>query len=538
MPFDTDHLARSGLSAARLHALLELHHTSTLPRLSTLWSYYRNTMTTPGMGGAGVGLRQASAPSRPYRLAQERGLPARITGTGARDPLADDRSASARKEVVIENDIAWRVQTMVDFLFGRPVRIRSTAADPKLRERIERALEATWEASGGIGLLQDAALLGHVYGHVDLIVRAGALESPAGTRRTLNTPTELLEAARAVRIEAVEPRRGFSVLDPDDYRRTRAFILTWSREADASESSTDAPSRSRNGPSPRRIAPRWWLPDHPGQPDQADSAARTHIIEILSAGQRRVYTLTPQGPTLIDSGPALVTEGAQDELNAPPVVHIQNLSQPFRSDGLGEVEPLIPLQDELNTRLSDRAYRVTMSAFRMYFAKGFDPDSRLAIGPGSVLTSDNSDASITTIGADAPSPSEDAHVEQVREALDKASGVPPLATGVVRAKVGNLTSENALRLTLTGLISKTERKRITYGRGLARASELVLLALDRAGVLTTRPEDRAVRVEWPEILPRNEADALAAAKAKLELGVPRDRVLAELGYQRTEPEIV
>jgi hypothetical protein len=65
-----------------------------------------------------------------------------------------------------------------------------------------------------------------------------------------------------------------------------------------------------------------------------------------------------------------------------PVVHIQNLSQPFRYEGLSEVEPLIGLQDELNTRLSDRASRVTMSSFKMYLAKRLDGFENARVGPG------------------------------------------------------------------------------------------------------------------------------------------------------------
>ncbi len=39
---------------------------------------------------------------------------------------------------------------------------------------------------------------------------------------------------------------------------------------------------------------------------------------------------------------------------------------PLSYEGLSDVEPLIPLQDELNTRLSDRANRVTYQAFNMF----------------------------------------------------------------------------------------------------------------------------------------------------------------------------
>ncbi|MBC7773545.1 MAG: phage portal protein [Pyrinomonadaceae bacterium] len=221
-----------------------------------------------------------------------------------------------------------------------------------------------------------------------------------------------------------------------------------------------------------------------------------------------------------------------------PVIHIQNVSQPFAYPGISEVEPLIPLQDELNTRLCDRASRVTMQSFKMFLAKGIDGFDKSPVGPGQVWATDNIEAKVESFGGDAGAPGEDEHIEQIREALDKASGVPPLASGVVRAKIGNLTSENALRVTLMGLLSKTARKRVSYGRGLAEVSRLVLTALNEAGILRTSPSDRGVRVEWPDPLPRDEKDLLTAAKAKIELGIPRERVLSELGYSPNDPGIV
>jgi hypothetical protein len=210
-----------------------------------------------------------------------------------------------------------------------------------------------------------------------------------------------------------------------------------------------------------------------------------------------------------------------------PVVHIQNLSQPFRYEGQGEVEPLIPLQDELNTRLSDRASRVTMQSFKMYLAKGVEGFDRAPVMPGVVWSTDNPDAEVVAFGGDAASPSEEAHIREVRDALDKASGVPPLASGVVQARIGNLSSANALRITLMGVLAKTARKRVTYGAGVQRACRLVLGA----------PADRGTRLDWPDPLPTDEREQAQAAEARARLGVPRDRVLEELGYSASDPGI-
>ena len=54
--------------------------------------------------------------------AQEAGLPRRITG--APEAWADDRGA--RREVVIENDIAWRIHAMVIDLCAEGISFRAT----------------------------------------------------------------------------------------------------------------------------------------------------------------------------------------------------------------------------------------------------------------------------------------------------------------------------------------------------------------------------------------------------------------------------
>ena len=116
--------------------------------------------------------------------------------------------------------------------------------------------------------------------------------------------------------------------------------------------------------------------------------------------------------------------------------------------------------------------------------------------------------------------------------------MPPLATGVVQGRVGNLSSANALKITLVGLLAKTERKRVSYGRGLEEMSRLVLTALDAAGVMETDPRDRGLRLVWPDPLPTDVVDETLAAKRKIELGVPTTRVLDELGYEASDPGVV
>ena len=497
-------IAETGVGERLLGALIAEHRRERLPRLETLWRYFRNPLEPVGVGGVtGAG---GSGDGPRYRSAQEDGLPSRITGRRA------DGTVGTRREVVVENDIGWRLQTMVDFLVGEPVRLTSTAGRADTRETVESLLDAIWEGSGGLGMLQDAVLLGHVFGYVDFAVRLdeSALLGGASRLKARAASGDFGELASLIRIEPIEPRRGVPVVSDGDYRELDAYCLWFERAVNDVEENDERGSRvsrlfgRRNGRAGEIAAKR----------------RSVETLEVFGPGVRRRY----ENGELVERERSVLLPGVV------PVVHIQNLSQPFRYEGLGEVEPLMPLQDELNTRLSDRANRVTLQSFRMYLAKRLDTIGDIGVGPGQVWTTDDPDADIKAFGGDAASPSESEHIEQVREAMDKASAVPPLAGGVLRGRVGNLSSANALRITLLSLLSKTARKRVTYGAGIERVSRMVLDALDAAGIVSTRPEDRGLRAVWPEPQPVEPADEVRTAKLKAEVGVPRERVLAELGY--------
>lgn len=448
MGYELGAFAEIGLDGATLEGLLARHEAETLPRLEFLWSYYRNECSGGRVCRGG--------------LAQASGLPERLRGARRfADGGRDDR------ELVIENDIAWRVQTGIDFLAGAPVRVVSSLRDDAKREAVEAAAEAVLERSGGLAFVQDMALLGSVYGHADVVVRGGGED---------------------VRLELAAAPRVVPVLDPGDYRSLLAVVLVWEQErAGAGE---DEPDVVRG-------------------------------VEILSATARQVY---------LDG--ELVDESV-NRLGRVPVAHAQNASEPFSHAGLSDVEPLIPLQDELNTRLSDRAHRVTLQSFQMYLAKGiegFAEGGSAGIGPGRVWSTDNPDAAVEAFGGDSASPSEERHIREIREALDKTSGVTPVAAGVLSGKIGQLSSANALRVALIGLLAKTARKRAAYGAALAQAIEMALGLMHIDGVLETTAAERRVRVEWPDALPGDLASRLTEAEAKQRIGVPAGEVLEELGY--------
>jgi hypothetical protein len=167
----------------------------------------------------------------------------------------------------------------------------------------------------------------------------------------------------------------------------------------------------------------------------------------------------------------------------------------------------------------------------MYLGKGIEGFEDKPISPGRMWYTDNPEASIEEFGGDIATPSEGLHIAEIREALDKTSSVTPVVAGVIKNKLGNLTSAVALRLTLLGMLSKNDRKKFTYCQGLKEICRMALAILDTAGIYKTCDADREVDIIFPSPLPENMTEKLKEAQMKKDLGVKPEQVLRELGYE-------
>jgi len=516
MGFELDIFEDKSLEGDYLEWLVDTQSVDIQKHFARLWDYYANPkIETTGSGAAG---RMVIESGRCYTQAQEYGLPARITGLmhngqagifGAR-PV----NQVQRKEVVIENDIAWRVNAAVDFLFGKPITFVSKSPDEPKSAEIQSILKALFAANGEIGFFQDMAVLGSVYGFVDCFVRPGdkiieritssSSQTLSADRRYAGSLDDVLQFAQTIDLELIEAPRALPVLEENDYKKIRYYV------------------------------------QHFGQKKNALSRKNSFLARLLSSGtqagdNRKVVNITEI--TSADAWQRYEDKQFVAEGRMPwgflPVVHIQNIAQPYYYEGISDVEPLVPLQDELNTRLSDRASRITFQSFKMYLGKGIEGFEDKPVAPGRMWYTDNPEASIEEFGGDAATPSEALHIAEIREAMDKVSAVTPLVAGVLKNKLGNLTSAVALRLTLMGMLSKNDRKLFTYSEGLRKICRMVLEILDTANIYKTDEADRDVEIIFPSPLPENTMEKLKEAQIKKELGVPSEQVLRELGYENS-----
>jgi len=516
MSFELDIFNTAGdgeLAADYLEWLVDEHSIDIQNHFTKLWDYYANPMYE--ISNIGAYDKKVNESGRCYVQAQEYGLPARITGLvhNSNAGVFGGRAVKdvQRKEVVIENDIAWRVNAAVDFLFGKPVSFVSRSPDSRKRAEIESILKVVFAANGGIGFFQDMAVLGSVYGFIDCLVRPGTDIFERTSLSSLPSPTnklsfeDVLQLARKISLELIEAPRALPVLDENDYKKIRFYVQHFQQKKNALSTKSSFlaglfPWGKRGGDERQVVA----------------------VTEITSESAWQRY----EDKQLV----------AESELTWGflPLVHIQNIAQPYYYEGLSDIEPLIPMQDELNTRLSDRASRITFQSFKMYLGKGIEGFEDRPVSPGRMWHTDNPDAEIEEFGGDATAPSEGLHIAEIREAIDKASGVTPVVAGVLKNKLGNLTSAVALRLTLMGMLSKNERKKFTYSEGLKKICSMVLVILDKSGIYNSSSADREVDIIFPSPLPENMTEKLNEAKMKKELGVPAEQVLRELGYESTQ----
>ncbi|HEG44033.1 MAG TPA: phage portal protein [Phycisphaerales bacterium] len=516
MGFDFGKFEEDGLSEAFVEWLVEEEWVAGGAQFGRLWDYYDNPMRQVMQGRNGGD--NASESGRNYVQAQEVGLPARITGVVYSRSNGAEGGRSVpdiqRKEVVIENDIAWRINAMVDFLFGKGVQLISKSPQVSKRREIEKIMKAVFSANGGNGFFQDMAVLGSVYGFVDCVVRpgeevlhhfyptkwGGSSNHTIDSRHTSSLDS-IVQIASRIGLELIEAPRALPVLDENDYRKIRYYVQSFHQQKN---------DVMREGGFLSRLL---------GGSDSGTQRRSVMVTEVIGPGWWQRY-----------ENKELVSEG-ENPLGIVPVVHVQNIAQPYFYEGISDVGQLMALQDELNTRLSDRASRITFGAFKMYLVKGIEGVEDKPVSPGRMWCTDNPDATIEEFGGDSSVPSEDRHISEIRDAMDKISGVTPVVAGLLKNKLGNLTSGVALKMTFMGMLARTTRKQFTYGEGLKEICWLVLHALDVCGVYRTKPSEREFEMRFANPLPENMMERLEEARIKKELGVSQEQLLSELGYE-------
>jgi len=296
-------------------------------------------------------------------------------------------------------------------------------------------------------------------------------------------------AAQRVRLVNIDPLQVFPTWAGDDPTQLRAVALTGRLDA--------AEALERYGievPSSGFRVPRL-----SSEPATRNPELRVETVEIWTPASFRFVV----GSQTVHEGP--------NPYGFIPFVHIPNLQPPNSPWGVSDLVDLIPLNRELNERMSDQADVIRYHADPPVVFRGVEEHSDLPVGPGTVWDLPR-DADVALLEWRGSAPALQEHVERVLRALYEVTETPRTSFG----DSGRLLSGVALETELQPLIQRTLRKRVGWSAALRRFNRMLLQLAERLdpelGPGAFAPY--RTQVVWPPMLPRDDD---AEAKRNLAL---------------------
>lgn len=121
-------------------------------------------------------------------------------------------------------------------------------------------------------------------------------------------------------------------------------------------------------------------------------------------------------------------------------------------------------------------------------------------------------------------PGVEEQLNRTRDTISEVSETPKIAFGQTETGMTQVSGV-ALRIMYGPLISKTERKRASWGPALIKAMYMAMLAEGVSDISLDQ-----ISIEWPDPLPENETEEWSIGADKVEMGVSKKQILREAGY--------
>ena len=236
-----------------------------------------------------------------------------------------------------------------------------------------------------------------------------------------------------------------------------------------------------------------------------------------------------------------------------PFVQIKNFPIAGRTRGVGDLEDIIPLNVELNTKKSDMSEVIDYHSAPITLVYGAKIGN-LEKGANKVWGGLPKDAKVENLGLNGDLIASGNYTSEVKTSMCEIAGIPETVLGGSSA-ISN-TSGVALQYINLPLIERTRIKRNCSITGLQRVNKMILyLALHHG--LIEKPENISMKdflfnkVDIPDTLPKDELIELQKVQQEMTLGlecrhgamerIGKDNVakkLAEIDKERAEhPEI-
>ncbi len=219
-----------------------------------------------------------------------------------------------------------------------------------------------------------------------------------------------------------------------------------------------------------------------------------------------------------------------------PFVHVPNLQPANEFWGRSDLADVVPINRELDERISDQADIIRYHADPPVVFKGVTEHSDLAVGPGTVWDIPV-DADVKLLEWQGQPVAVGEHIERVFRALYEVAETPRTAFG----DSGRLLSGVALETELRPIIQKTLRRRVFWTRALRRRNQLILRLAEQYGVGGARPGEFApyrTRVIWPPMVPQDDQADVRNNVALVASGLRSHRsAMDALGVESPEEEL-
>lgn len=219
-----------------------------------------------------------------------------------------------------------------------------------------------------------------------------------------------------------------------------------------------------------------------------------------------------------------------------PFVHVPNL--PLANDpwGQSDLVDVLPINREINDRVSDQADVIRFHADPPIVFKGINDRSDLAVGPGTVWDIPI-DADVKLLEWQGQPVAVQEHIERLYRTLYEVTETPRTSFG----DAGGQLTGVALEIQLRPIIQRTLRRRVWWTRALRQRAEMVLRLInqyqERRVVVTA--EDYRVRVLWPPMLPRDDAQEVRNQTQMVSAGLRSHRTAMDvMGTESPEEELV
>jgi hypothetical protein len=212
----------------------------------------------------------------------------------------------------------------------------------------------------------------------------------------------------------------------------------------------------------------------------------------------------------------------------PPIFTNQNLPNPNDSWGFSDLPfNLIDQNKSLNFNQSNTNLIIKHHAHPKTWAKGIGASQiEMAVDDLTIFQSDTAQLQNLEMNSDLSSSLNFA--ANLRSDMDEQSRVPGVALGRMTDMPRGTISGIALKLLFMPLIEKTTLKQRLYGRVIR---EITRAALVLAGLIdVSKYEDFKIGLGWQSSLPNDDLASAQTATVLESLGVSKQTLLAELGY--------